>query len=195
MRESSTDISELGSEKNSLPLTDTDQRGSSASRIRSSSTCTYELYLGAMTLLLNLILFLWMQAPVAPSRVIVGLVDGQQLLIEDPHFSGFIETRGTEAGLKYRQDKFHGDLDLASVARIDFDDYQRGKSFHLRVTLRNGQKIQVQSEGPRFLLVKGRTDAGIVTIKHPDPVSSVVKLTTKAANRKRDLTITYLDFQ
>jgi hypothetical protein len=148
-----------------------------------------------MTLLLNLILFFGLQAPPAPSRVIVGLVDGQELLIQDPHFFGFIETRGADAGLKYRQDKFHGDLDLASVSRIDFDEYQRGKPFHLTVTLRNGQKIQVQSEGPKFLLVKGRTDFGTVTIKHPDPVSSVVKITTRAPNRKRDLTITYLDFQ
>jgi hypothetical protein len=148
-----------------------------------------------MTLLLNLILFLGPQVPPAPSRVIVGLVDGQQLLVQVPHFSGFIETRGTDAGLKYRQDKFHGDLDLASVARIDFDEYQRGKPFHLTVTLRNGQTIQVQSEGPKFLLVKGRTDVGTVTIKHPDPVSSVVKITTRAPNRKRNLTITYLDFQ
>src|SRR5258705_7885891 len=100
-----------------------------------------------MTLLLNLILFLMLQAPTAPSQVVVGLVDGQQLLVQDPHFSGFIETRGTGAGLKYRQDKFHGDLDLASVSRIDFEEYQRGKPFHLTVTLRNGQKIQVQSEG------------------------------------------------
>jgi hypothetical protein len=146
--------------------------------------------------MLNLILFLGLQAPAAPSRVIVGLVDGQQLLVQDPHFFGFIETRGTDdVGLKYRQDKFHGDLDLAFVARIDFDEYQRGKPFHLTVTLRNGQKIQVQSEGPRFLLVKGRTDVGTVTIKHPDPVSSLVRVTTRAPNRKRDLTITFLDFQ
>jgi len=148
-----------------------------------------------MTLLLNLILLLGLQAPAPPARVIVGLVDGQQLLVEDPHFTGFIETRANGAGLKYRQDKFHGDLDLASVARIDFDEYQRGKPFHLTVTLRNGQKIQIQSEGPRFLLVEGKTDVGTVTIKHPDPVSSVVKVTTKPPNRKRDLTITYLDFQ
>ena len=127
--------------------------------------------------------------------MIVGLVDGQQLLVEDPRFSGFIETRGTEAGLKYRQDRFHGELDLKSISRIDFGEYQRGKPFHLTVTLRSGQKIQVQSEGPKFLLVNGRTDAGPVTIKHPDPISSVVKVTTRPPNRKRDLTITYLEFQ
>jgi hypothetical protein len=148
-----------------------------------------------MTLLFNLILFLGLQVPAPASRVIVGLVDGQQLLVEDPHFSGFIETRGTEAGLKYRQDRFHGDLDLKSISRVDFDEYQRGKPFHLTVTLRSGQKIQVQSEGPKFLLVKGRTDVGTVTIKHPDPISSVVKITSMAPNRKRDLTISYLEFQ
>src|SRR5262245_943774 len=119
-----------------------------------------------MTLLLNLIVFLGLQAAPPASRVIVGLVDGQQLLVEDPHFSGFIETRGTDAGLKYRQDRFHGNLDLQTVARIDFDDYQAGKPFRLTVTLRSGQKIQVRSEGPRFLVLKGKTDAGAVTIKH-----------------------------
>jgi hypothetical protein len=148
-----------------------------------------------MTLLFNLILFLGLQEPAAPSQVIVGLVDGQQLLVQDPHFSGFIETRGTDAGLKYRQDRFHGDLDLKSVSRVDFAEYQRGRPFHLTVTLRNGQKVQVESDGPKFLVVKGKTDDGTVTIKHPDPISSVVKVTTKAPNRKRNLTIRYLEFQ
>jgi hypothetical protein len=59
-----------------------------------------------MTLLFNLILFLGLQAPAPAPHVIVGLVDGQQLLVEDPQYSGFIETRGTEADLKYRQDAF-----------------------------------------------------------------------------------------
>src|SRR5439155_10719145 len=148
-----------------------------------------------MTLLLNLILFFGLQTPATAPRVIVGLVDGQQLLVEDPQFSGFIETRGNDAGLKYRQQTFHGDLDLKSVSRVDFDEYKKGQPFSLTVTLKNGQKIQVQSEGPKFLTVKGRTDVGTVTIKHPDPISSPVKLTTKAANRKRDLTINYLEFQ
>ena len=150
-----------------------------------------------MTLLLNLILFLGLQAPApAPaSRVIVGLVDGQQMLVEDPQYSGFIETRGTEADLKYRQDTFRGELDLKSISRVDFAEYKKGEPFRLNVTLKNGQRIRVQSEGPKFLIVKGRTDVGTVTIKHPDPISSPVRLTTSSPNRKRDLTITYLEFQ
>src|SRR5689334_14843767 len=121
-----------------------------------------------MTLLFNLVLFFGLQAqapPVPASRVIVGLVDGQQLLVEDPQFLGFIETRGTDAGLKYRQETFRGDLDLKSIARIDFGQYQRGEPFRLSVTLKNGQRVQVQSAGPKFLVVKGRTDVGTVTIK------------------------------
>jgi hypothetical protein len=148
-----------------------------------------------MTLLFNLILFLGLQAPAPAPRVIVGLVDGQQLLVEDPQFSGFIETRGADAGLKYRRDTFRGDLDVKSISRIDFGEYRRGEPFRLTVTLTNGQKVLVQSEGPKFLIVKGRTDVGTVMIKHPDPISSPVRLTTKGQNRRRDLTITYLEFQ
>src|SRR5262245_54550304 len=116
-----------------------------------------------MTLLFNLILFLGLQAPATGTRVIVGLVDGQQLLVEDPQFTGFIETRGTEAALKYRQQTFRGELDLESISRVDFAEYRRGEPFHLIVTLRNGQRIQVQSQGPKFLVIKGRTDVGTVT--------------------------------
>jgi len=150
-----------------------------------------------MTLLLNVILFFGMQtpAPVPALRVIVGLVDGQQVLVEDPQFSGFIETRGDNAELKYRQDTFHGEFDVKSVSRVDFGEYIKGKPFRLTVTLKNGQKIQVQSEGPKFLVVKGRTDVGTVTIKHPDPSFSPVKITTKSPNRQRDLRITYLEFK
>jgi hypothetical protein len=154
-----------------------------------------------MTLLFNLILFLGLhaQAPIpepAPApQVIVGFVDGQQLLVEDPQFSGFIETRGANAGLKYRHNTFRGDLDLKSISRIDFGEYRRGEPFRLSVTLKNGQRVQVQSDGPKFLIVKGRTDVGTVIIKHPDPISSAVRLTTNPPNRRRDLTITYLEFQ
>jgi hypothetical protein len=148
-----------------------------------------------MTLLLSLILFFGLQTPPATGQVIVGLVDGRQLLVEDPQFSGFIETRGNDAGLKYRQKTFRGDLDVKSISRVDFDEYIRGEPFRLTVTLKNGQKIQIQSQGPKFLMVKGRTDVGTVTIKHPDPISAPVRVTTKAANRKRDLTISYLEFR
>jgi hypothetical protein len=148
-----------------------------------------------MTLLFSAILFLGPQAPPPAGRVIVGFVDGQQLLVEDPQFSGFIETRGTDAGLKYRQQSFRGDLDVKSISRVDFDEYRRGEPFRLTVTLKNGQKVQVQTQGPKFLIVKGRTDVGTVMIKHPDPISSPVRLTTRPANRERDLTIRYLEFQ
>jgi hypothetical protein len=152
-----------------------------------------------MMLLLNLILFFGIQtpasAPAPPLRVVVGLVDGQRLVVEDPRFSGFIETNADNAQLKYRQDTFHGALDVKALSRVDFDEYRAGAPFLLTVTLKNGQKIQVQSEGPKFLMVKGRTDTGTVTIKHPDPIFSRVRITTKSPNRKRDLRITYLEFQ
>jgi hypothetical protein len=145
-----------------------------------------------MTLLLNVILLFWLQN--AAPRVVVGLVDGQQLVVEDPQFSGFIQTRGGEAALTYRQPNFHGNLDVKAIARIDFGEYDKDEPFRLTVTLRNGQKIQVTSDGPKFVMVKGRTDVGTVTVKHPDPISTEVRVRTSSPNRSRDLKITYLEF-
>ena len=145
-----------------------------------------------MTLLLKVALLFWMQAE-AP-RVIVGLIDGQQLVVENPQFVGFIETRGDDAGLRYRQASFHGTLSVTSIARVDFVRYERNRPFILTITLKNGQKIDVESEGPRFLTVKGNTDVGTVTINHPDPISPQLRIRTKSPNRNDDLRIAYLEF-
>ena len=147
-----------------------------------------------MTLLLNVLLFFWLQAPPPAARVIVGLVDGQQVVVENPEFSGFIEMRGNDLVLAYRQENFHGNLSMKSISRVDFGEYQPGKPFRLTVTLRNGQKLEVQSERSDYLMVQGRTDTGTVVIKHPDPVTSVARLGTIKPDRKRDLKITYLEF-
>lgn len=143
-------------------------------------------------LLLNLVLLFWVQA--AAPKVIVGLVDEQQVVVENPQFSGFIEMRDNDAVLMYRQENFHGELSVKSIARVDFGEYQKGRPFQLTITLRNGQKIEAQSERRDFLMVQGRTDVGTVTIKHPDPLSSTVRITTKKPDRKNDLTIAYLEF-
>jgi hypothetical protein len=145
-----------------------------------------------MTLLLNVVLLFWLQA--AAPRVIVGLVDGQQLVVEGPQFSGFIQTRGADSALKYRQQNFHGSLDLKAIARIDFGKYDKDEPFALTITLRNGQKIEVMSEGPKFVTVTGSTDVGTVTVKHPDPISGELRASTSKPNRSRDLKITYLEF-
>jgi hypothetical protein len=142
--------------------------------------------------ILNVLLAFLLQAP-APT-VIVGLVDGQQLVLENPDFSGFIETRDSDVMLMYRQAMFQGEMSLRSVSRIDFGVYQKGKPFPLIVTLRNGQKILVESRKD-FLMLKGRTDLGSVTIKHPDPLSSHLKVSTKKPNRKNDLTILFLEIR
>jgi len=42
--------------------------------------------------------------------------------------------------------------------------------------------------------VRGKTDFGIVTIKHPDPLSVPLRITTRSPNRKNNLTIQYLEF-
>ena len=147
-------------------------------------------------MLVSILLMFLLQAPapVVKSAVLVGLRDGQQLAIDNPQFTGFIGSReGSEPVLLYRQKKFRGELKLSLVQRIDFI-YTRDLTHEFNVTLRNGQKLTVEAEGRDFLTIKGDTDSGSVSIRHPDPISTVVRLTTKKTNREKDLTIQYLEF-
>ena len=144
-------------------------------------------------LFLNFVLALLLQTPVKP-LVVVGLVDGQQLAVEDPQYSGFIESRDSgDPVLLYRQRNFRGEMKLSTIQRIDLT-YQKGKPFLLAVTLKNGKKVDVESDRRSFVMIKGATDTGSVTIKNPDPISSTLRLTTKKPNRTNDLTIQYLEF-
>ena len=145
-----------------------------------------------MIYLVNLLLLLWFQNPV--QKVVVGFQDDEQLVVENPKFTGFIETRDNDAVLIYREQAFHGELSVKSISRIDFGKYKKGKPFQLSVTLMNGQTMEVQTELRDFITVQGKTDVGTVTIKDPDPLSTPVKLTEKKENRKKDLTIKYLEF-
>jgi hypothetical protein len=145
-----------------------------------------------MTLFLGLLLLFFQQAPTG--RVIVGLLDQQQIAVDNPRFSGFIETRGDDTVLMYRQGRVHGELFLKSIARVDFAEYRRAGPLEMTVTLKTGQKLQVQSDRIDGLTVRGTTDSGTVTIKHPDPLSTPLELTTRKPSRERDLTISYLEF-
>jgi hypothetical protein len=60
--------------------------------------------------------------------------------------------------------------------------------------LKNGQKIEVESERRDALMVQGRTDTGTVVIKHPDPLNAPRRLGARKPNRRDDLTIRYLEF-
>ena len=113
-----------------------------------------------MSFTLNAFLIFWLQTPGA--AVVVGLDDGQTLVVENPEFSGFIEGRSREAVLVYRKEKFHGEIPVNTISRIDFSKYKKGKPFPLMVTLKNGQKLEVQSERRDFVVVKGKTDTGFV---------------------------------
>src|SRR5262245_1486229 len=63
--------------------------------------------------------------------LVAGLTNGNQVTLQDPQFTGFIETRNDgQAFLLYRTDKLHGELPTASIARIDFG-YSRGLPFLL----------------------------------------------------------------
>jgi len=147
-----------------------------------------------MTWLTTLSLLLLLQTPARPLRVVVCLADGQQIMIVNPEFTGFIESSSGAAVLMYRQKDLHGELPLYNISRIDFGRYERGQPFAMDVTLRNGERLAVVSEYRNYLMVRGRTDSGIVIIKYPDPISAPLKLSTKRPNRKRDLTIHSLEF-
>ena len=127
--------------------------------------------------------------------VLVGLTNGEEVTLTDAQFTGFIQAR--EDGrivLRYQTGAQHGALFADSISRIDFG-YRRGQPFPLTVTLRSGQTLQIASDHRNFLRLRGRTDNGEVTISHPDPLSSPIRLTTRAANRSDDLTIRFLEFR
>jgi hypothetical protein len=141
------------------------------------------------------LLLLFLQAPaVAGPTVVVGLKDGTNVTIGNPEFSGFIDGRGVDAVLSYHEGDLHGEMPLTTISRIEFGPYKKGHPFLMKVTLCNGDQRTLESEHHNFVTIKGRTDFGNVTIKHPDPVAVPLKITTKKPNRKRDLTIQYLEF-
>ena len=155
-------------------------------------------------LTLNFLLMFFLQAPQTPAvlptpasagqTVIVGLDGGTKVTVENPEFAGFIEGRNGDAVLIYRERKFHGEMPVKTISRIEFGPYKKGQPFPMKVTLRNGGQLEVESERRDFVSIKGRTDFGIVTIKHPDPVSVPLKLSVQKPNRQNDLTIQYLEF-
>jgi hypothetical protein len=147
-----------------------------------------------MTLFSLLLAFLLQATPPAPLPVVVGLDDGHTVAFDSPDFTGFIEGRGGDAVLLYHEKKFHGEMPVKTISRIDFGRYRKGKPFQLKVTLRSGDELNVESERRDFVTIRGKTELGLVTIKHPDPLSAPVKLVTGKPNRKKSLTIQYLEF-
>jgi hypothetical protein len=130
----------------------------------------------------------------AGQKVVVGLDDGMTVTVENPEYGGFIDGRSGDAVLIYREKTFHGEMPLKTISRIDFGPYKKGRPFSLKVKLRTGEELNVESERRDYVEIHGKSEFGTVTIKHPDPVSAPVKLTTRKPNRKKDLTIQYLEF-
>ena len=141
----------------------------------------------------SLLVLLMLQTPAAGQEVVVGFLNGQQILVQDPDFSGFIEGHNGNAILTYRQAHVHGEMPLKDISRIEFGPYKKGHPFSMVVTLRNGQMLQLESERRNYISLRGKTELGQVLIKHPDPLSAPAKLTTHPPNRKKDLTIQYLE--
>ena len=150
---------------------------------------------------LLMLLFQIPQAPVQPvatpqaagQTVIVGLDDGMKVTLVNPEFVGFVDGCSGDAVLMYRERNFHGEMPLKTISRIEFGPYRKGKPFQMKVTLRNGEQLDVESERRDFVEIKGKSEFGTVTIKHPDPVSAPVNLATRKPSRKKDLTIQYLE--
>lgn len=125
--------------------------------------------------------------------VIVGMMDGKQVALENPRFTGFIESRDSgDAILLYREGAVHGELKVSAIQRMDFA-YKKGKPFMLSITLKDGKKMEVTT-ARAFVSVKGDTATGTATIDHPSPTSAPTRLSSRAPNRKNDLTIQYLEF-
>jgi hypothetical protein len=129
-----------------------------------------------------------------PQTVIAGLDGGTKVTFDTPDFSGFIDGHGSDAVLMYREKTFHGEMPLKTISRIDFGPNKDGKTFQLKVTLRNGEERNVETERRDFVMIRGKTDSGLVTIKHPDPANTPLKITTRSPRRKKGLTIQYLEF-
>jgi hypothetical protein len=138
------------------------------------------------------------QAPAVPAtagqKVVVGLDNGTKVTLDNAEFTGFIDGRSGDAMLLYRERTFHGEMPVKTISRIEFGPYKKGKPFAMKVTLRNGDQLDVQSERRDFVEIRGRSELGSVTIKHPDPISSPTRLSLGKPNRKKDLTIQYLEF-
>ena len=149
-------------------------------------------------LIVNFILILLLQTPQVPASagqtVVVGFEDGMKVTVANPEFAGFIDGRNGDAVLMYHERNVHGEIPVRTISKIEFGPYKKGKPFPMKVTLRNGDQRDVESERRDFVSIKGRTDFGTVTIKHPDPISSTVRLSAKKPDRKKDLTIQYLEF-
>src|SRR5688572_3156619 len=101
-----------------------------------------------MNIILTILLLL-SQAPAPlpvgpPPSVVIGLLDQQKLVLENPHFTGFIESReGGEAFLLYKQAFFQGEISVRALSRVDFGEYKKDTPFAMTITLKNGEKLQV----------------------------------------------------
>src|SRR5436190_23934571 len=142
----------------------------------------------------NLLLILFLQAPAVSPKVVVGLIGGRQVVVENAEFSGFIRGHIADGVLTYRQEKLHGTISTSNISRIEFGQYRSGQPFVMTVMLKNGQTLEVAAERHNFVTVSGKTDIGNVTIKHPDPTSPKLRVSTHRPDRWKDLTIQYLEF-
>src|SRR5689334_19093596 len=103
---------------------------------------------------LSLLLAMLLQAPAPAPKIVVGLISGQQVVINDPEFTGFIQGRSMDAVLVYRQQQIHGEMPTRAIARIDFGAYRKGQPATLFLTLRDGRKLEVQTERKHFVMLR-----------------------------------------
>lgn len=85
-------------------------------------------------------------------------------------------------------------MPLREISRIEFCPYKKGEPFAMAVTFRSGENPICYPSTRQFVMLRGDTEAGAVTIKRPNPISVPTTFNTRKLNRKHDLPIQYLEF-
>jgi len=122
-----------------------------------------------MTWILSLLVVSLLQQPPPVEQVVVGMLDGSQVTIANPEFTGFIQGHFPDAVLIYRLQSVHGQMPLKTISKLEFGPYEKGRPFAITVTLKNGEKLQVESERHDYITLAGKTNLGLVRIKQPGP--------------------------
>src|SRR5262245_56026657 len=92
-------------------------------------SCTRNRKVVTMSIALSLFLVLLFQTPQPTQTVLVGLADGQRIVMQDPDFTGFIQGHAADAVLIYQHPGFHGEMPLSKISRIEFGLYKKGEPF------------------------------------------------------------------
>jgi len=122
-----------------------------------------------MTWILSLLVVSLLQQPAPVEQVVVGMLDGSQVTIRQSEFTGFIQGHFPDAVLIYRLQSVPWTDAPENISKLEFGPYEKGRPFAITVTLKNGEKLQVESERHDYITLAGKTNLGLVRIKAPGP--------------------------